>query len=79
MNQSTYNALPGLNNSGMKWLEKSPAHFKAWKAGQFGESTPAMELGIAIHCAVLEPESSVMCTWHCLIPLTLHPPVKKPR
>jgi exodeoxyribonuclease VIII len=56
MNQQTYNALPGLNNSGMKWLEKSPAHFKAWKEGRLGESSPAMELGIAIHCAVLEPD-----------------------
>jgi hypothetical protein len=56
MNQQTYNALPGINNSGMKWLEKSPAHFKAWKEGRLGESSPAMELGIAIHCAVLEPD-----------------------
>jgi hypothetical protein len=56
MNQQTYNALPGINNSGMKWLEKSPAHFKAWKEGRLGESSPAMELGIAIHSAVLEPE-----------------------
>jgi hypothetical protein len=39
----------------MKWLEKSPAHFKAWKEGRLGESTPAME-GIAIHSAVLEPD-----------------------
>jgi hypothetical protein len=40
----------------MKWLEKSPAHFKAWKEGRLGESSPAMELGIAIHSAVLEPD-----------------------
>jgi len=56
MNQSTYDLLPGLNHSGMKWLEKSPAHYQVWKSGLLGESSPAMSLGIAIHCAVLEPE-----------------------
>ena len=55
MNQETYNQLPGLNNSGMKWLEKSPAHYKAWRDGLFEQSSPALTLGIAIHCAILEP------------------------
>lgn len=55
MNQDTYNALPGLNHSGIKWLEKSPAHYKAWKDGLITEVSPALELGIAIHSAILEP------------------------
>ena len=65
MNRDTYDALPGLNHSGMKWLEKSPAHYQAWKLGKLSESSPALDLGIAIHCAILEPESFKQ-TYVCL-------------
>lgn len=52
MDRAAYDALPNINWSRLKLLEKSPAHFKA---GYSGDSS-SLRLGTAAHAAVLEPE-----------------------
>jgi hypothetical protein len=38
-------------------IDRSPAHYKAWVDGVAeDDSTPALELGRAFHCALLEPD-----------------------
>lgn len=49
-----YHSHPSLSASGCKRILRSMAHYLAPQ-----ESTPAMELGTAIHTAVLEPDK-----WH---------------
>ena len=51
---SEYHAYPSLNNSGIKQLLKSPAHYQAYLAEPH-EQTKAMLIGSATHSAVLEP------------------------
>ena len=58
----TYNLEPqvyfdnvGINVSGLNLLDKSPAHYKA-SLQATKKSSPALLLGSAVHCAVLEPE-----------------------
>lgn len=51
-----YHASHGISNSGLSRIAQSPAHFKYPKAKA---STRAMEIGSAIHCAILEPERYV--------------------
>lgn len=53
-----YFEIKALSKSGMDQLAKSPAHYLAWLK-QKPEQTPAMELGSAIHCAILEPSKFV--------------------
>ena len=48
-----YRQLPGLNCSRLKAIDESPLAFHEWDGG---ESTSAMDLGRAVHCALLEPE-----------------------
>lgn len=48
-----YHSSHGISNSGLSRIAQSPAHFKYPKAKS---STRAMEIGSAIHCAILEPE-----------------------
>ena len=56
MNRAAYNALPGINWSTLKHAGKSPKHYRhAVDAGD-KEPTPAMRIGSAVHCAVLEPD-----------------------
>lgn len=52
-----YCAIEAINKSGLDQIQRSPAHFIAYKSGTQREATPAMRLGSAIHCAVLEPNS----------------------
>lgn len=52
MPNEEYHAHPGISNSGLKLIETSPAHY----AASCFETTRAMEIGTAIHCAILEPE-----------------------
>ena len=59
MNNSDYFAMPGLSYSGIKDLLVSPLHY--WHRNVNPEreerkETPAMRLGSALHCAVLEPK-----------------------
>lgn len=53
ISNSDYHASHGISNSGLSRIAQSPAHFKYPKAKS---STRAMEIGSAIHCAILEPE-----------------------
>lgn len=50
-----YHTLPGLSSSGLRYLEKSPAHYKAWKEGRIKLDSKALELGSKVHL-LLESE-----------------------
>lgn len=66
-----YQQINALNHSGMKYLERSPAHYRAWREGLLDtQSTLAQSFGIATHCAVLEPEKFAE-DYYCL-PDTSH-------
>ena len=54
---SVYHArVEGLvSKSVLDLIERSPAHYEAWLKGAEGESTTALILGSALHCALLEP------------------------
>lgn len=52
--RKTYDATPALNYSGSKYLITSPFHYQTYLR-QEREVTPALILGSAIHCAVLQP------------------------
>jgi len=52
--QAEYNAVQAINNTGMTYLAKSPAHYKAWLDSKQVQ-TAAQTFGIAVHCAILEP------------------------
>lgn len=49
-----YFAADGINNSGLKEIRRSPAHFK-YRQDNPKEPTAAMKAGTALHCAILEP------------------------
>jgi hypothetical protein len=48
-----YHAAPGISKSGLDLIARSPAHYRF---GERKEATRAMEIGTAIHCAILEPK-----------------------
>jgi hypothetical protein len=50
---SEYRTAKALNFSGLKYLEKSPAHYKAYLENP-PAPTAAMEFGTAVHLAILE-------------------------
>lgn len=50
---SEYHSMGGVSKSGLDKIARSPAHYKYSKAS---EPTRAMEIGTAIHAAILEPE-----------------------
>lgn len=52
LSNEQYHASEGISKSGLDLIDRSPAHFKA----KAFESTRAMEIGTAIHTAILEPE-----------------------
>jgi hypothetical protein len=44
------------SNSGLKWLRRSPAHYRAWCVGEIDrQDTKALRLGRIGHVCVLEP------------------------
>lgn len=45
----TYHRLSGLSSSGLRYLDKSPAHFKAWKDGKIQIESKSLELGSRVH------------------------------
>lgn len=52
-----YQALEGINATGLKEIVRSPAHYQAWRSGENVEpDTPARAFGRAVHMAILEPE-----------------------
>ena len=61
LSNEQYHQGAGVSKSGLDLIDRSPAHFKA----KAFESTRAMEIGTAIHCAVLEP--SVYATQYAVI------------
>jgi hypothetical protein len=48
-----YHAADGISKSGLDLILRSPAHYRY---APKRESTRAMEIGTALHCAILEPE-----------------------
>lgn len=60
LSNEDYHAAPGISVSGLKAILRSPAHFKSAEH----QSTRAMEIGSAIHCAALEPERFAEM-YHC--------------
>jgi len=54
ISDSEYRAMDGVNQSSLKSILKSPAHYRAALTQTF-EPTPSMALGSALHCLVLEP------------------------
>jgi hypothetical protein len=50
-----YRARRAINISSLKEMRRSPAHYRYLRDNP-EESTPAMALGTAAHCATLEPE-----------------------
>ncbi len=53
MTNEQYHADPSISKSGLDLMARSPAHYY-YKP--FRESTRAMEIGTALHAAILEPE-----------------------
>ena len=53
VSNADYHSSPGISKSGLDAINRSPAHFK-YSAQR--EPTRAMEIGTAIHTAILEPE-----------------------
>ena len=59
LSNEAYHAMPAVSPSRLKVLARSPLHFyDAWLAPdrEVKPPTPAMQLGTALHTAVLEPE-----------------------
>lgn len=59
LSNDEYHAAPGVSNSRLKWIARSPLHY--WDRyinpdRETEEKTPAMALGNAIHKAILEPD-----------------------
>lgn len=56
---TVYHGGPGISNSGLNILAKSPAHFAEEKRRRLEQierkSSKAFDLGTALHCAILEP------------------------
>jgi hypothetical protein len=50
-----YRQIKAINWSTLKWMRESPAHYRYWLEHPV-ETTPSMRMGIAVHCAILEPE-----------------------
>lgn len=53
LSNEAYHAAPGISKSGLDLIARSPAHY-AYAAPR--TATRAMEIGTALHCAILEPE-----------------------
>jgi len=53
LSNAAYRALDAVSKSDLDLIARSPAH---WKYA-IPEETPAMRIGSAVHCVVLEPES----------------------
>jgi exodeoxyribonuclease VIII len=53
LSNEQYHSIEGISKSGLDLIARSPAHFANRESK---ESTRAMEIGSAIHCAILENE-----------------------
>lgn len=55
MNSAEYFAVDAMSKSRLDQIAKSPAHLQEWLKNP-PAPTPAMQLGSAFHCALLEPD-----------------------
>jgi hypothetical protein len=55
LSREKYDALPGINWSTLKWLQKSPAEYD-WRIKYGKEETDAILRGRLVHTAILEPD-----------------------
>lgn len=55
LSNSDYHALDAVGKSDLDLIARSPAHWK-YAMREMRETTPAMRIGAAVHCAVLEPD-----------------------
>jgi hypothetical protein len=55
MSFDEYSRHSAVNFSSLKWMAVSPLHYRYWLAHKLPD-TPSMELGRAVHMAVLEPQ-----------------------
>lgn len=52
----TYRGWQAVNNSALKWLDVTPAHYRAYTTGLMPDrDTAALSFGRALHCKLLEP------------------------
>lgn len=56
MTFAEYRAIDALNNTGMGYLKRSPAHYQAWLQSPEEEDTEALRIGKLAHMSILEPE-----------------------
>lgn len=56
--ESQYHAkeIGVVSNSALTELLRSPAHYRAWVAGEREKESDALSFGKAFHCALLEPD-----------------------
>jgi exodeoxyribonuclease VIII len=55
MPEAEYRAAEGVSQSELKYLARSPAHYRAFKDGPKPEPTAAMVLGTVTHARLLQP------------------------
>ncbi len=55
MTYAEYNAIPAVRWSNLKYMRRSPKHYK-YALDHPRKDTPFFRLGRAVHCAVLEPD-----------------------
>ena len=53
LSNEDYHAADGISKSGLDLILRSPAHYRF---SEKREATRAMEIGTALHCAILEPD-----------------------
>jgi len=53
MPNEAYHAYPGISKSGLDLIDRSPSHYRYREPR---ETSRQMEIGTAIHCALLEPD-----------------------
>lgn len=53
LSNEAYHSAEGISKSGLDLILRSPAHYRY---AERKESTRAMEIGTALHCAILEPD-----------------------
>lgn len=56
LTEAEYRASEHIAASDIRWLMKSPAHFRAYKDGKIEEESDALSLGTMIHAAILTPD-----------------------
>lgn len=55
LSDAEYFASPGVTATALDYIRRSPAHCRAFMAGELSEESPALTLGSIIHDAILRP------------------------